>query len=70
MQKYLEANPAEVEGQTQLEGEDYPIIKSQPIPNSYAWDTSAFEAETMIIYLAGLGHGQRPSRIYSFILHS
>ena len=44
MQQYLEANPAEVEGQTQLEGENYPIIKSQAIPNGYAWDTSSFEA--------------------------
>jgi len=70
MQQYLETNPAEVEGQTQLEGESYPIIKSQPIPNGYAWDTSAFEAEKMIIYLTDLGHGQYPSSIHSFVPRS
>jgi hypothetical protein len=70
MQQYLEANPAEVEGQTQLEGESYPIIKSQPIPNGYTWDTSAFEAEKMIIYLADFGHGQCSSSIYWFVRRS
>ena len=35
MQQYLEANLTEVKGQTQLEGENYPIIKSQPISNGY-----------------------------------
>lgn len=70
MQQYLDANPAEVEGQIQLEGESYPIIKSQPIPNGYAWDTSAFEAEKMIIYLVDLGHGQWPSSMYSFVPRS
>lgn len=67
MQQYLEANPAEVEGQTEIEGEIYPILKSQPIPNEYTWDTSAFEAEKMIIHLTDLGHGQCPSSVYPFL---
>lgn len=47
-----------------MEGERYPIIKSQPIPNDYVWDTNAFEAEKMIIYLTDLGHGQCLSCAY------
>ena len=35
-----------------MEVESYPVIRSQPIPNDYVWDTNAFEAEKMIIYVS------------------
>jgi serine/threonine-protein kinase SRPK3 len=51
LQQYLDANPAEIEGQAQLEpgGESYLTLKFQPIPNGYVYDTSAFEAELIFI---------------------
>ena len=69
MQRYLEADPTEFEGEEQIDEETYPIFKSQPIPNRFTWDTSAFEAETMLIYLTDLGNGSRLSHIY-FIHYS
>lgn len=59
LQKYLEANPGQVEVQVRLGRARYPAVTPQPIPNHYVWDTNAFEAETMIIYLTGFSHAQR-----------
>ncbi|CDO70010.1 hypothetical protein BN946_scf184354.g12 [Trametes cinnabarina] len=56
---YLQATPPEFEGEVDLDGQKYPIVKPQPIPHVYKWNTSAFEAETMIIYLVDLGNAQR-----------
>ncbi|KAI0806864.1 kinase-like domain-containing protein [Fomes fomentarius] len=59
LRHYLESSPPKVEGDVNLDGQTYPLVKSQPIPHRYTWDTSAFEAETMTIYLTDLGHAQR-----------
>ncbi|KAI9057489.1 kinase-like protein [Trametes sanguinea] len=56
---YLQSTPPEFEGEVDLDGQKYPLVKPQPIPHVFKWDTSAFEAETMIIYLTDLGHAQR-----------
>jgi serine/threonine-protein kinase SRPK3 len=70
MQQYLAANPAEFEGEAQLGEESYPIFKSQPIPHGNPWNPSALVAETMLVYLKGLGHGQYPTCVYSHTPHS
>lgn len=54
---YLESSPPKVEGEVNLDGQTYLLAKPQPIPHRYTWDTSAFDAETMIIYLTDLGQG-------------
>jgi len=59
LDRFLESHPAETDGSFELDGETYPIIKSQPIPHGYSWDTSAFEAELMLIYLVDYGQAQR-----------
>ena len=70
MQRYLEENPTEVEGEAQLGQETYPIFKSQPIPNGFVWNPSALVAETMLVYLTGLGHGQYLTYVHSHVPHS
>jgi len=55
--QFLEANPPEIIGETTLQGKAYPQYKCQPIPNRFVWNTSAFEAELMSVYLCDLGHG-------------
>ncbi|KAK7449631.1 hypothetical protein VKT23_013106 [Stygiomarasmius scandens] len=47
------------EDEFELEGKFYPILKGQPIPHQYTWNTSAFEAEKMIVYLIDFSHAQR-----------
>ncbi|KAH9929341.1 kinase-like domain-containing protein [Fomitopsis serialis] len=59
LDRFLEANPAETDGSFELDGESYPLLKSQPIPHGYSWDTNAFEAELMLIYLVDYGQAQR-----------
>ncbi|KZT01577.1 kinase-like protein [Laetiporus sulphureus 93-53] len=59
LSRFLESHPAETDGSFELDGESYPILKSQPIPNGHSWDTSAFEAENVIIYLMDYGQAQR-----------
>ncbi|KAJ6595963.1 kinase-like domain-containing protein [Mycena sp. CBHHK59/15] len=58
LERYLESHPVETVGDFELKGRRYPILE-QPIPHPYAWDTSAFEVEKMIIYLVDFGHAQR-----------
>lgn len=57
MQRYLEKNPTKIEGNAQIDGENYPIFNSQPFPNKFTWDTSAYQAELMSIYLMNFSHG-------------
>ncbi|KAG7088683.1 hypothetical protein E1B28_012654 [Marasmius oreades] len=83
LEAYLETHPPETLGDFELEGKRYPIVKEQPIPHQYTWETSAFEAEKFIVYLIDFGHAQRageqpttncfgalPLRAPEIILHS
>ncbi|KAJ7209761.1 kinase-like domain-containing protein, partial [Mycena pura] len=60
LEDYLESHPVETVADVgELQSRHYPIFKEQPIPHPYTWDTSAFEAEKMFIYLIDFGHAQR-----------
>ena len=61
--RFFESHPVETDGSFELDGESYPMLKPQPIPNPYKWDTSAFEAEKMIIYLTDYGQGSQPIHV-------
>lgn len=58
LSRFLESNPAKIEGHVQLNGEDYPLVPSQPIPHGFSWNTRAFDAELMSTYLIDFGQGE------------
>ncbi|PPQ84500.1 hypothetical protein CVT24_006694 [Panaeolus cyanescens] len=51
LEKYLEENPSQVNPDTQ-------IPESQPIPNEWTYETSAFQAERMTVALIDFGHAE------------
>ncbi|OBZ69641.1 Serine/threonine-protein kinase SRPK [Grifola frondosa] len=46
------------DGSFELNGEHWPILKSQPIPHSFSPNTTAHDAELIIIVLTDLGQAQ------------
>ncbi|KAF9068745.1 kinase-like domain-containing protein [Rhodocollybia butyracea] len=47
------------DGQVEVKGEKYPILRSQPIRHSTAWNVTPFMAEVMLFCLTDLGQAQR-----------
>ncbi|THH30814.1 hypothetical protein EUX98_g3376 [Antrodiella citrinella] len=47
--------PSQVEGTFEFEGNSYPILRSQPFQPKLGWDTSPFDAETIMVVLSDLG---------------
>ncbi|KAF9066091.1 kinase-like protein [Rhodocollybia butyracea] len=47
------------DGEVEVKGQKYPILRSQPIHHGYAWDVTPFLAELMSFCLTDLGQAQR-----------
>ncbi|KAI0784875.1 kinase-like domain-containing protein [Abortiporus biennis] len=62
IEKFLDENPVEFDGEYQIEGTNYTIFKSQPIPHIFSPESSPFQAELMSTYLTDLGQAQFMNR--------
>ncbi|KAI0757390.1 hypothetical protein C8Q80DRAFT_1216033 [Daedaleopsis nitida] len=47
IEEQLTTHPAKVEAELEMDGEKYPVLRSQPIPHAYTWDATPCTAETM-----------------------
>ncbi|KAI0029591.1 kinase-like protein [Vararia minispora EC-137] len=55
----LKTETVAVEGEVEIKGETYPVLRSQPIRHDFAWDASPFISEIMQFVLVDLGQAQR-----------
>ncbi|KAI0726572.1 hypothetical protein C8Q72DRAFT_887478 [Fomitopsis betulina] len=53
------------DGSFELDGGSYPEFKPQSIPSPHSGETSAFEADKMLVYLADFGQGIMPTQLLS-----
>jgi serine/threonine-protein kinase SRPK3 len=53
----LTDGPPILEGKCNIYDKQYPIIRSQPIPHKFAWNTSRHLTELLDITLTDFGHG-------------
>ncbi|KAF9514864.1 hypothetical protein BS47DRAFT_1392124 [Hydnum rufescens UP504] len=58
----LASEPLAIEGSFELEGQSYPILRSQPITPRVRWDDDWLRAEDWSISLIDLGYGLRPGK--------
>lgn len=49
--------PPVVEGMCEINNKQYPIIRSQPIPHKFFWNSSPHLTELLNITLTGFGQG-------------
>jgi len=66
IQKLLNESPLAIDGEFELCGMRYPIIRSQPVPHPFSWNDRLVVAELYSVRLVGFGHGYYST----FILHS
>ncbi|KAF8902208.1 kinase-like protein [Gymnopilus junonius] len=59
IQEFLNDNPLSIDGEFELHGVRYPIIRSQPIPHPFSWDDPPSEVELYSVSLTDFGHAQR-----------
>jgi serine/threonine-protein kinase SRPK3 len=57
IQELLDDSPISIAGEFELQGVQYPIILSQPVPHPFRWDDSSIEVELYSVRLADLGNG-------------
>ncbi|EIW60025.1 kinase-like protein [Trametes versicolor FP-101664 SS1] len=55
----LKSNPAIADSELEMEGKNYPLFRSQPLPHGHAWDASPSQAEAMQFTIIDLGQAQR-----------
>ena len=46
-----------IDGEFELNGVRYPLVRSQPIPHPFKWNDTGMIVEQYTFCLAGLGHG-------------
>lgn len=46
-----------IEGEIELQGRTYPILKAQPLPHTFRWDDKYKKAESRLFCLNDVGHG-------------
>jgi serine/threonine-protein kinase SRPK3 len=49
--------PPAIDGEFELSGKRYPIVRSQPLPHEFPWDASRHLTELLNVYLTDFGHG-------------
>jgi serine/threonine-protein kinase SRPK3 len=57
IQKLLNESPLAVDGEFELFGMRYPIIRSQPVPHPFNWNDRPVFVELYSIRLIDFGHG-------------
>jgi len=58
IQKLLKVAPLAIEGQIELSGERYPLIRSQPISHRFKWDDPSKIVELYFVQLVDFGNGR------------
>ena len=53
----LDESPIMIDGEFELNGVRYPLVRSQPIPHPFKWNDTGMIVEQYTFCLAGLGHG-------------
>ncbi len=53
----LHDSPVATDGEFELLGVHYPIIRSQPVPHPFSWNDPPTLVELYSVQLADLGHG-------------
>jgi hypothetical protein len=49
--------PLAVDGEFELHGKQYPILRSQPLTHKFPWDASRHLTEVLNVYLTDFSHG-------------
>jgi serine/threonine-protein kinase SRPK3 len=57
VEEQLKAEPITIEGEVEIKGEKYPVLRSQPIRHNFTWDASPFIAEIMQFVIIDFGQG-------------
>lgn len=57
IRKLLDDNPVSIDGEFELNGVRYPIVRSQPVPHDFRWDDPPSLVELYTVRLIDLGHG-------------
>jgi serine/threonine protein kinase len=48
-----------IEGEIELQGATYPLLKAQPLPHTFEWDDKPLDAECHMFCLNDMGNGER-----------
>jgi len=58
IKKLLDESPQIIDGEFELKGTRYPIMRSQPIPHPFLWNDPPITVELYSLCLIGLGSGK------------
>jgi hypothetical protein len=58
IQKLLDHTPQAVDGEFELEGRHYPVIRSQPIPHPFRWNDPGIVVERYSVCLTDFSNGK------------
>jgi len=58
IQRLLRNSPQRIDGEFELKGRYYQVMRSQPLPNSFLWDDPPIIVELYGLRLAGLSNGK------------
>ena len=53
----MDESPVQIDGEFELNGVRYPLVRSQPIPHPFKWDDPGIVVEQYAVRLTDLGHG-------------
>jgi serine/threonine-protein kinase SRPK3 len=65
IRELLNDSPLSIDGEFELNGVNYPIIHSQPVPHQWSWDDPAMLVELYTVRLIDFGHGIHPCLSYN-----
>jgi len=60
IEELLDKSPQKIDGEFELKGACYQIMRSQPIPNFFRWNDHRITVESYTLCLAGLSSGKHP----------
>lgn len=66
----LSTEDVKIEGEINIDGKPWPILRSQPIPHTFTPDSTRHDAETVLIELVDLGQGTTLYLVFEFIMTS
>jgi len=58
IKKLLDESPQIIDGEFELKGAHYPIMRSQPIPHPFLWNDPPITVELYSLFLTDLGSGK------------
>lgn len=61
--------PSIIEGEIEIQGTTYPIMKAQPLQHTFQWDDKYLEAEMHLFCLNDVGSGERESLLNNRVGH-